>query len=118
VNGAGTSFAANGAPPTLPSGVNAVPPFVDDFRVNATNPAPTNGAGPGETSGVIFNLAGGVSVAQALAAFDSGALRVGLHVISFGNNGSKRFVNVPEPSAGLMLALGCAALALGRRVAK
>jgi hypothetical protein len=118
VNGAGTSFAANGSPPVLPGGNNASPAFVEDFRVNADSPPPQNGVGPGETLGVIFNLAGGVSVAQALAAFDSGALRVGLHVIAFGNNGSESFVNVPEPSAALLLAFGFAALALGRRLVK
>ncbi|HEY7862586.1 MAG TPA: PEP-CTERM sorting domain-containing protein [Thermoanaerobaculia bacterium] len=118
VNGANTLFSANGSPPTLPGGNNAVPPFVEDFRVNADAPPPQNGVGPGETLGVIFNLASGVSVAQALAAFDSGALRVGIHVIAFGNNGSESFVNVPEPSAALLMALGVAALAIGRRFPK
>ena len=118
VNGAGTSFAANGAPPTLPGGNNVVPPFASDFRVSASPPPSQNGVDPGQTVGIIFNLASGVSVAQALAAFDSGALRVGLHVISFGNTGSESFVNVPEPSAALLLAFGFAALALGRRIAK
>jgi hypothetical protein len=66
VNGAGTSFTANGSPPTLPGGNNASPAFVDDFRVNADSPPPQNGVGPGETLGVIFNLAGGGFAALAI----------------------------------------------------
>ena len=112
VNGAATSFAANGSPPTLPGGNNASPAFVEDFRVNATAPPPSNGVGPGETLGVIFDLAGGVTVAQAQAAFASGALRVGIHVIAFASGESESFVNVPEPSGAVLVAAGLVALAI------
>ena len=117
VNGSGTSFEEDGSPPVLPGGNNASEAFVVDFRVNATAPPPKNGVGPGETLGLIFNLASGMTVAQAQAAFADGSLRVGLHVIAFGNEGSESLVNlpVPEPSTAALTALGLAALAAVRR---
>ncbi len=115
VNGSGTSFAADGSPPVLPGGNNASPAFVVDFRVNATAPPPKKGVGPGETLGVIFDLASGMTVAQAQAAFADGSLRVGIHVIAFAYDGSESFVNVPEPSAVVLTAMGLAALASARR---
>jgi hypothetical protein len=116
VNGAGTSFAENGAPPGLPGGNDASPAFDEDFRINAVPPPPTNGVGPGETVGVIFNLTSGMTVAQAQAAFASGALRVGVHVIAFASGGSESLVNVPEPSPVLLMGLGLVGLAIaGRR---
>jgi hypothetical protein len=116
VNGAGTSFAENGAPPGLPGGTEASPPFDEDFRLNATPPPSSNGVDPGETVGVIFDLVTGMTVAQAQAAFASGALRVGVHVISFASGGSESLVNVPEPSPMLLMGLGLVGLAIaGRR---
>jgi hypothetical protein len=115
VNGTGVSFAASGSPPVLPAGNNADPAFDVDFRVNAIAPPPKNGVGPGETLGVIFDLASGVTVQQAQDAFEEGLLRVGLHVIAFGDEGSVSMVNVPEPSGLVLMALGLAALATLRR---
>jgi hypothetical protein len=117
VNGSDVLFAEDGSPPVLPGGNNASPPFVVDFRVNAVAPPPKKGVGPGETLGVIFNLASGVTVQQVQDAFADGSLRVGIHVIAFENEGSESFVNVPipEPSTVLLTALGIAALAIARR---
>ena len=107
----GVSFAANGSPPDLPGGNSISPAFSADFRVNANSPAPQNGVNPGDTLDVVFNLQGGVSPADVISALNSGALRVGLHVINFASGGSESFVNVvPEPATFALVALGLAVL--------
>jgi len=115
VNGTGVSFSANGSPPVLPGGASISPPFVVGFRVNADAPPPKNGVGPGETLDVIFNLKSGVTPADVIAGMDSGALRVGLHVIAFANSGSESFVNTPEPASTLLLGAGAFGLTALRR---
>jgi hypothetical protein len=117
VNGSGVLFQADGSPPVLPGGNTASPAFGVDFRLNAAPAPPKNGIGPGETLGVIFDLASGVTVQQVEAAFADASLRVGIHVIAFGNEGSESMVNIPipEPSTAVLTALGCTALAIARR---
>lgn len=117
VNGSGVLFEADGSPPVLPGGNNASPAFGVDFRLNAAPAPPKNGIGPGETLGVIFNLASGVTVEQAEDAFADGLLRVGIHVIAFADEGSESMVNVPipEPSTAVLAALGFIAFAIARR---
>jgi len=117
ISNMGVAFSANGSPPDLPGGNSISPPFSADFRVNANSPAPQNGVNPGDTLDVVFNLQGGVSPADVISALNSGALRVGLHVINFASGGSESFVNVvPEPATFALVALGLAVLC--RRVVR
>jgi hypothetical protein len=116
VNGSGVLFEADGSPPVLPGGNTASPGFGVDFRLNAAPAPPKNGIGPGETLGVIFNLASGVTVQQVEDAFADASLRVGIHVIAFENEGSESMVNIPipEPSTLVLAALGFMGLAIAR----
>ena len=111
ISNMGVSFSANGSPPDLPGGNSISPPFSADFRVNANSPAPQNGVNPGDTLDVVFNLQGGVTPADVISALNSGALRVGLHVINFASGGSESLVNVPEPGTLLLVGAGVAWLA-------
>jgi PEP-CTERM motif len=117
VNGSGVLFEADGSPPVLPGGNTASPAFGVDFSLNAAPAPPKNGIGPGETLGVIFNLPSGVTVQQVEDAFADASLRVGIHVIAFGNEGSESMINVPipEPSTLVLAALGFMGLAIARR---
>jgi len=119
ISSAGVSFSADGSPPGLPGGQSISPAFSTDFRVNAKPAPPKNGVNPGDSLDVVFDLDAGVSAADVIAALDSGALRVGLHVINFASGGSESFVcAVPEPSTLLLLASGVAALRSMRRRAR
>ncbi len=113
ISSVGVSFAENGSPPDLPGGNSIVPAFSADFRVNANAPPPQNGVNPGDVLDVVFNLGSGVAPADVITALNSGALRVGLHVINFASGGSESFVTVPvpEPSTLLLGAVGLAGLA-------
>jgi len=108
-------------PANLPGGNSVTPNFVTHagFSEDADSPAPTNGVNKGESLGILFNLIGGQTYADVVAALAVGAsgfnadgsdkagfsaLRVGIHVQNAGNTGnSDSFINtpataVPEPS--------------------
>jgi hypothetical protein len=103
----GVAFSIGANPANLPSGNTVVPPFEADFSAGANNPAPQNGVNPAETLGILFDG----DLAAALAALNSGALRLGLHVQAIGSTGnSDSFVSVPEPG-GLLGALTALSMA-------
>jgi hypothetical protein len=97
----------------LPGGSSISPAFAADFRVNANPAPPANGVNPGDVLTVVFNLESGVAPADVISALNTGAFRVGLHVINFASGGSESFVTqpIPEPSTLLLGSLGLAGLA-------
>jgi hypothetical protein len=111
VSGAGVAFAEGASPGNLPAGNTASPPFVATFSADSNNPVSSNGVNPGEELTIVFDLQGGLTLADVEAAIADGSLRVGIHVQSFATGGSEAFVNVPEPGVALLLA-GLLGLAL------
>jgi hypothetical protein len=109
-NGPGTNFSSGGSPGNMPGG-NMIG-FNADFAFAAQNPKPTNGINPGEWVSFTFKIASGKTLADVLAAMNSGNLRVGMHVISFANGQSESFVT---PAPGSLALLGLAGMVAGRR---
>lgn len=114
VDGPGVDFEQDASPPNLPGGQTVVPPFqvTAGFLAESQPAPPANGAGPGEWVAIDFTLQGGQTFADVLDELDSGALRIGIHVIAFSSGGSESFINVPEPAAALLIALGLGAATL------
>lgn len=112
-------FTQGGTPPNLPGG-NAV-----NFQTTAgfladSDPAvQPDGVNPNEVLGIVFNLQIPGSFADIVAELTNGDLRIGLHVQGCADGGSESFVNNPdpEPSVGILRALGLAGLSGYRREA-
>ncbi|HKJ24663.1 MAG TPA: hypothetical protein VKB65_07565, partial [Myxococcota bacterium] len=122
VDGPGVDFEQDANPPNLPGGQNVSPPFqVTEGFLAQSVPAPSmNGAGPLEWVAIDFTLQGAQTYADVLDDLDTGALRIGVHVIAYGSGGSESFVNVPEPGVallGLCGFIGALALVHPRRAA-
>lgn len=121
-SGAGVAFSNVGvAPPNLPGGNNASPPFVTTagFSADSDNPPPQNGVNTNlESVTILFDLIAGQTFADTIAALTNGDLRIGIHGQAFGDGGSESFVNVPVPIPAAVWLLGSGLIALigiGRR---
>lgn len=104
-------FSELAAPPDLPGGNDASPPFTvtSGFSADSDPPPSHNGVNPAEWLGVRFSLQAGKDYQDVLDDLESGALRIGMHVQDYDSGGSESFVSTPLPepaSMGLLLVGG------------
>ena len=111
---AGVSFAPNASPPNLPGGNTLTNPFQATFSADSVPPTTENGVNASnEFLTVRFNLVAGQTFNDVIAALNSEALRVGIHVQAQANGQSNSYVTfIPLPAgvwagaAGLAGVLG------------
>lgn len=119
LDGSGVDFEEDANPPNLPDHNNISPAFqvTAGFLAEAQPSPAINGVDPGEEVTIIFDLQGAQTIDDVFDELATGALRIGIHVISFPSGGSSSFVNnaVPEPSTMALLGLGTVALLARRR---
>ena len=116
-SGPGVNFTRGGAPPNLPGGENLNPDFetTAGFLADSDARGQQHGEGGGEWVKITFNLIGGKTYADTIAALEGGVdLRIGIHVQSIEPGSySDSFVNkVPDGGTTLSL-LGLALTGLG-----
>lgn len=105
--GPDVDFVLGTRPENLPAGMDPLIAFYSDENLGATSPPPVNGINPYEY--LILNMTYTDPPHNFIAMLESGELRVGLHVISMGDDGlggtySESFINnIPEPSTALLL---------------
>ncbi|MFQ6049193.1 MAG: hypothetical protein ACE5K7_07505 [Phycisphaerae bacterium] len=113
----GVEFSQLAAPQDLPGGNLLDPPFVTTVGFSAdSDPAvQPNGVNPGESLGILFDLASGGTFADVISQLHDGTLRIGIRVQGFESGGSESFVAVPAPGAMLLGAIGLGAVGLIKR---
>jgi hypothetical protein len=113
----GVSFSELATPPSLPAANQATPPFqaTAGLSANSDPPVQPNGVNPGESLGIVLDLLGGQTFADAVAALNDGSLRIGIHVQGFASGGSESFVGVPEPHAAILFGVGALLVTAGIR---
>lgn len=120
----GVLFSAGATPGNLPGGNSISPTFsaTAGLTAGANAPPPHNGVNPGESLGILANLAAAHNYDDVLDAISSGALRIGLHVQAFESGGSESFITtprtppvVPAPGSALLASIGLWTFQLLRR---
>lgn len=120
-NGSGVAFSQYATPHNLPGGNLINPPFVTTkgFSADSDSPVLANGvnntANSSEWVTITFDLLSRKTLADTIAAFVSGDLRIGLKVQGYANGQSESFVStsgqhpnphpVPVPDGGSTVAL-------------
>ncbi|MHC4461670.1 MAG: PEP-CTERM sorting domain-containing protein [Planctomycetota bacterium] len=114
--GAGTSFSQHATPRNLPSGNSLEPPFVatEGFSFNSQPPRPQNGVNPGEWLRITFDINGN-TFAAVINGLDTGAIRIGTHIIALPDGSSESAIAIPEPVTIALLGLGGLVLTRRRR---
>jgi hypothetical protein len=98
-------------PSDLPGWNLVTPPFqsTDNYKAKKDNSAAT-GVDPGESLGILFELADGKIITDIKNDLDSGVIRIGIHVGQIGapnNDWSDSFVTfIPAPGAILLGSIG------------
>ena len=110
--GTGTSFSQPATLSNLPSGNSLDPPFVttEEFCFNSGPPRPYSGVNPSEWVRITFDLMTGGTFAAVIDGLDTGAIRIGTHVIALPDGSSESAVNMPEPATVCLFGLGVMAL--------
>jgi hypothetical protein len=122
------NYSEDGAPPNVPGGNTVIPQFNANFDFHSESPDnPGNGAGLGETIGLVFSLTDAAEAAL-ISDFLDGDLRVAFHIQSLPGGFSEGMIStptnlsvntqstpVPEPASMLLLGTGLLAAARARR---
>ncbi|MHC4657962.1 MAG: PEP-CTERM sorting domain-containing protein [Planctomycetota bacterium] len=111
-NGPGTFFSQPTSPNDLPNGNLLDPPFetTNEFCIDGDPPLSDSGVNPVDAGEplewvrIIFNRDGEFS--NVTDALNTGALRIGVHVIAFPDGSSESAVTTPEPLTLSLLGLG------------
>lgn len=120
----GVSFSEGASPSNLRGG--KMIGFQATMGLTADSKRPKvsrNGVNPGESLGILLELANGSTFSDVTTALADSSLRVGIHVQAFANGGSESFVNspgdsppaVPEPGSLAIFGIGLAGFAARRR---
>lgn len=116
-DGPGTTFSQSARPKNLPSGKTLEPPFLttEEFSFNSEAPRPHNGINPGEWVRITFDISGG-TFEELIGKLNTGAIRIGTHIIAFSDGSSESAVTIPEvPEPATIVLLGLGGLVLIRR---
>jgi hypothetical protein len=126
VNSSGVAFSQGGSPPEMPGGNTIGFETTAGFLADSDSPAQPNGvnntlAGT-EWVEIVFDLLGGVSFADTIAAINGGTdLRIGLHLQGLADGQSETYVNggpptlIPLPSTAGLAAAGLLLVGARRR---